>query len=75
MLTTNIFQVFICKLSYKYKTYLVILLETNKNLGIHFYYTILTFNLLVGLWIKSNKILVLNFKNFAKQISKFQEKK
>ena len=63
--STGIFGIIIGKFCYKKKLYLIILLKVDKNLKISFYYTILPFNLVVYLRIKSGKKSLLNIKKIA----------
>ena len=49
----GIFGIIISILYYKKKPYIVILLEIDKDSKIGFYYMIVLFNLIVGLYIKS----------------------
>ena len=66
-----IFSVIICKVSYWQKLYLIFLLKVDKNLEIHFYYTIFIFGLLINLRVKGNRKLILDFEEVPEQRSEF----
>ena len=62
---TDIFNIIINKLCYRKKLYSIILFEINKNLKISFYYTILSFNLAIYLWIEDNEEFLHNIKKIV----------
>lgn len=59
----RIFCFIVNKFSYELKFYLVVLLSINKNFEIKFYYIILYLNIVINLYIKSNKRFLLNNNN------------
>ena len=61
----GIFGIIVGKFYYKKKPCLIILLKVNKGLKISFYHTILSFDLTIRLWIKSNKKSLFNAKEIA----------
>ena len=65
ILGTSIFSIIMHKLSYWQEFYLAILLKVEQNIEIYFYCTILIFDLFIGLKVKSNKQLMLDFKKIT----------
>ena len=62
---TSIFGIIISKFCHRKKPYLVILFEIDKGLKVDFYYTILSFNLTIYLWIEGNKKFLLDVKEIV----------
>ena len=65
MVNTNIFGIIINKFYYKKKLYLIILFKVNKYLKISFYYTILSLDLAIYLWLKDDKRFLFNIKKIV----------
>ena len=65
MASVGIFSIIIDKLCYKKKLYSIILLKIDKDLEIGLYFTILSFGLIVYLWVKSNRESLLDLEEIA----------
>lgn len=68
----RIFNIIICKLDYRQKSYLVILLKVDKSSKVGFYSVVLLFDLIISLLMEGNRESSIKVKKIAKKELKLE---